>query len=131
MSSNTNVFRDLAEREYKWGFVTDIEEERIPKGLNEDIVRLISAKKNEPDFMLQWRLKAYRYWASQEAKQAEPTWANIKYPPIDYQGDHLLFGAQAEAAAGEPGSARSRDPAHLREAGHSAGGAEDAGRRRR
>ena len=85
MSSNTDVIRDLAQREYKWGFVTDIEEERIPKGLNEDIIRLISTKKNEPDFMLQWRLKAYRYWASQEAKQAEPKWANIKYPAIDYQ----------------------------------------------
>ena len=85
MSSNVNAIRDLAEREYKWGFVTDIEEERVPKGLNEETVRLISAKKNEPEFMLQWRLKAYRYWAAQEQKQAEPTWANIKYPPIDYQ----------------------------------------------
>ncbi len=86
MSSTVNTIRDLAEREYKWGFVTDIEEERVPKGLNEATVRLISAKKNEPEFMLQWRLKAYRYWAAQEQKQAEPTWANIKYPPIDYQG---------------------------------------------
>ncbi len=85
MSSNTDVIRDLAQREYKWGFVTDIEEERVPKGLSEDTIRLISAKKNEPEFMLQWRLKAYRYWASQEAKQAEPKWANIKYPAIDYQ----------------------------------------------
>jgi Fe-S cluster assembly protein SufB len=85
MSSTVNTIRDLAEREYKWGFVTDIEEERVPKGLNEETVRLISAKKNEPEFMLQWRLKAYRYWAAQEQKQAEPTWANIKYPPIDYQ----------------------------------------------
>ena len=86
MSTNVNAIRDLAEREYKWGFVTDIEEERIPKGLNEDIIRLISAKKLEPEFMLAWRLKAYRYWASQEKAAAEPTWANIKYGPIDYQG---------------------------------------------
>ncbi len=85
MSTNVNTIRDLAEREYKWGFVTDIEEERIPKGLNEDIIRLISAKKHEPEFMLEWRLKAYRYWASQEKAAAEPTWANIKYGPIDYQ----------------------------------------------
>src|SRR5690242_17659991 len=85
MSTNVNAIRDLAEREYKWGFVTDIEEERVPKGLNEDIIRLISAKKHEPEFMLEWRLKAYRYWASQEKSQAEPTWANIKYGPIDYQ----------------------------------------------
>jgi Fe-S cluster assembly protein SufB len=86
MSTNINTIRDLAEREYKWGFVTDIEEERVPKGLNEDIIRLISAKKNEPEFMLQWRLKAYRHWVSLEKAQAEPKWANIKYSPINYQG---------------------------------------------
>jgi Fe-S cluster assembly protein SufB len=86
MSTNINTIRDLAEREYKWGFVTEIEEERVPKGLNEDIIRLISAKKNEPEFMLQWRLKAFRHWASLEKAQAEPKWANIKYAPIDYQG---------------------------------------------
>jgi Fe-S cluster assembly protein SufB len=86
MSTNLNMMRDLAEREYKWGFVTAIEEERVPKGLNEDIVRLISAKKNEPEFMLQWRLKAYHHWASLEKAQAEPKWANVKYGPIDYQG---------------------------------------------
>ncbi len=85
MSSNVDTIRDLAQQDYKWGFVTDIEEERVPKGLTEDTIRLISAKKNEPQFMLDWRLKAFRYWAAQEAKQAEPTWANIKYPPIDYQ----------------------------------------------
>ena len=86
MSSNVDAIRDLAQREYKWGFVTDIEEERVPKGLTEDTIRLISAKKDEPQFMLDWRLKAFRYWASLEAKQAEPTWANVHYPPIDYQG---------------------------------------------
>ena len=64
MSTNTDAIRALAERDYEWGFVTDIEEERIPKGLSEDVIRLISAKKNEPEFMLEWRLKAYRYWAS-------------------------------------------------------------------
>jgi len=85
MSTNINAIRDLAEREYKWGFVTDIEEERVPKGLNEDTIRLISAKKNEPEFMLEWRLKAYRHWVSLEKADAEPKWANIKYGPIDYQ----------------------------------------------
>ena len=85
MSTNINTIRDLAEREYQWGFVTDIEEERVPKGLNEDVIRLISAKKNEPGFMLEWRLKAYRHWASLEKAQAEPKWANIKYAPINYQ----------------------------------------------
>ena len=69
----------------KWGFVTDIEQETIPRGLNEDIVRFISAKKHEPDWLLDWRLKAYRYWAKLEKTEAEPTWANVHYPPIDYQ----------------------------------------------
>src|SRR6201997_3924964 len=85
MSTNLNAIRDLAEQEYKWGFVTSVEEERVPKGLNENMIRLISAKKNEPEFMLQWRLKAYRHWASLEKAQAEPKWANVKYGPIDYQ----------------------------------------------
>jgi Fe-S cluster assembly protein SufB len=85
MSSNTDTIRELAEQDYKWGFVTDVNEDRAPKGLNEDIVRLISTKKNEPEFMLRWRLKAYRHWESLEKAQAEPKWANIKYPPIDYQ----------------------------------------------
>ncbi|PYX62801.1 MAG: Fe-S cluster assembly protein SufB [Acidobacteria bacterium] len=85
MSTNVDTIRDLAEREYKWGFVTDVEEERVPKGLNEDTIRLISAKKQEPEFMLEWRLRAYRHWALLEKADAEPKWANIKYPPIDYQ----------------------------------------------
>ena len=75
----------LTNQEYKWGFVTDINEDRAPKGLSEDIIRFISAKKNEPDFMLEWRLKAYRHWASLQQSDAEPKWANIKYGPIDYQ----------------------------------------------
>jgi Fe-S cluster assembly protein SufB len=88
MSTNVNTIQDLANREYKWGFVTEVEQEKIAKGLNEDVVRLISAKKNEPEFMLEWRLKAYRHWASLEKAQAEPKWANIHYPPIDYQDIH-------------------------------------------
>jgi Fe-S cluster assembly protein SufB len=83
--TTANTIQDLANREYKWGFVTAVDEDRIPKGLSEDTIRLISAKKNEPEFMLEWRLKAYRYWASLERAEAEPKWANIKYPPIDYQ----------------------------------------------
>ncbi|HET8824235.1 MAG TPA: Fe-S cluster assembly protein SufB [Terriglobales bacterium] len=86
MTTNTETIQKLAQQDYKWGFVTDIEEERIPKGLNEDIIRTISAKKHEPEFMLEWRLKAYRHWASLERVDAEPKWANIKYGPIDYQG---------------------------------------------
>jgi Fe-S cluster assembly protein SufB len=88
MSTNVNTIQDLANREYKWGFVTDVEQEKIAKGLNEDVIRVISAKKNEPEFMLEWRLKAYRHWASLEKAQAEPKWANIHYPPIDYQDIH-------------------------------------------
>jgi Fe-S cluster assembly protein SufB len=71
----------LVNREYKYGFVTDIEADVAPKGLNEDIVRLISAKKGEPAFMLEWRLKAFRGWL----KMSEPHWPNVVYPPIDYQ----------------------------------------------
>jgi Fe-S cluster assembly protein SufB len=85
MSSTVNQINDLTQQEYKWGFVTSVDEDRLPPGLSEDIVRAIAAKKSEPEFMLEWRLKAYRYWASLEQKHAEPTWANVKYPPIDYQ----------------------------------------------
>jgi len=92
MSSNTDALRDLAQQEYKWGFVTDVNEERIPKGLNEDIIRLISAKKNEPAFMLDWRLKAYRQWETLEKSQAEPKWANVHYAPINYQ-DIIYYAA--------------------------------------
>jgi len=66
---------------YKYGFVTDIDAETVPPGLDEDVVRLISAKKGEPEFLTQWRLKAFRHWQTLK----EPTWANVKYPPIDYQ----------------------------------------------
>ncbi|HET9166109.1 MAG TPA: Fe-S cluster assembly protein SufB [Candidatus Angelobacter sp.] len=85
MSSTVNQINDLTQQEYKWGFITSIDEDRLPPGLNEEIVRAISLKKGEPEFMMEWRLKAYRYWASLEQKQAEPKWANVKYPPIDYQ----------------------------------------------
>jgi Fe-S cluster assembly protein SufB len=71
----------LATQEYKYGFVTDIEQETVPPGLNEEVIRLISAKKEEPEWLLEWRLKAYRHWL----KMQEPTWANVKFPPIDYQ----------------------------------------------
>jgi Fe-S cluster assembly protein SufB len=81
MSTATNTIEDLATREYKYGFVTDIEADTVPPGLNEDIIRLISAKKKEPEWLLEWRLKAYRHWLTME----EPTWPNVHYPPIDYQ----------------------------------------------
>ena len=72
---------DFTKAEYKAGFVTDIEQETFPPGLSEDVVRLISAKKGEPDWMTEWRLKAYRHWLT----MSEPTWPNVHYPPIDYQ----------------------------------------------
>jgi Fe-S cluster assembly protein SufB len=83
--SSVDQIQDLTKQEYKWGFITSVEEDRLPPGLSEDIIRAIAAKKGEPEFMLEWRLKAYRYWAQLEAKHAEPTWANVHYPPIDYQ----------------------------------------------
>jgi Fe-S cluster assembly protein SufB len=81
MSTATKVFEDLAKLDYKYGFVTDVEQDVAPKGLSEDIIRLISSKKEEPEWLLQWRLKAYRAWL----KMSEPTWQNVKYGPIDYQ----------------------------------------------
>ncbi len=81
MSTDTHAIEDLALREYKHGFVSPIEEERAPQGLNEDMIRLISRKKEEPEWLLEWRLKAYRHWLTMH----EPTWHNVHYPPIDYQ----------------------------------------------
>src|SRR3990170_7245827 len=80
--SRTSTQEELAS-DYKWGFVTDIESDIAPKGLNEDVVRLISAKKGEPEWMTEWRLKAYRYWVSLDYD--EPRWAKVHFPPIDYQ----------------------------------------------
>src|SRR5450631_2967590 len=82
--------------DYKYGFVTDIEADEAPMGLTEDTVRFISAKKNEPQWMLDWRLKAYRYWLSLDHK--EPTWANIKYPAINYQ-DIIYYSAPKQKIA--------------------------------
>ncbi|PYQ28712.1 MAG: Fe-S cluster assembly protein SufB [Acidobacteria bacterium] len=77
----STTIEQLANQEYKYGFVTDIEADTAPPGLNEDIVRLISTKKGEPEWMLEWRLKALRHWFTMK----EPTWPNVHYPPIDYQ----------------------------------------------
>ena len=85
MKSANDTLEELAGREYRYGFITDIESDTVPPGLNEDIIQLISAKKNEPEFMLEWRLKAYRYWAKLEKGLAEPKWAMVHYPAIDYQ----------------------------------------------
>ena len=81
MSDEEKIISEFTESEYKWGFVTDIEEEDFPKGLNEDIIREISKKKNEPDWLTDWRLKAYKNWQ----KMVEPKWPKVKYPEIDFQ----------------------------------------------
>jgi Fe-S cluster assembly protein SufB len=81
MSTATETIEGLVKKEYKYGFYTDVEADSAPPGLNEDIVRLISSKKNEPAFMLDWRLKAYRHWLTMK----EPTWPHVHYPPIEYQ----------------------------------------------
>ena len=73
MTSKLDTVKSLTEQEYKYGFVTDIEQETFPPGLNEDVVRALSAKKKEPEWLTEWRLKAYRHWLKME----EPTWPNV------------------------------------------------------
>ena len=90
-SANTEV-KTIATQDYKYGFVTDIEADVAPKGLNEDIIRWISAKKNEPEFMLEWRLKAFLHWRTLLDKEATPRWANVRHAPIDYQ-DIIYYAA--------------------------------------
>src|ERR1043165_2694891 len=80
MSTATETIEGFVKQVYKYGFITDIEADSAPPGLSEDIVRFISKKKNEPEFMLEWRLKAYRHWLTLE----EPKWQNVHYPKIDY-----------------------------------------------
>jgi Fe-S cluster assembly protein SufB len=88
MTTATRTIEELANREYQYGFVTDVEAETVPKGLNEEVVRLISEKKREPEWLLEWRLKAYRTWLA----MTEPTWQNVRYPAIDYQ-DIIYYSA--------------------------------------
>lgn len=85
---NDDILEQVTSSEYKYGFVTNIEADSAPKGLNEDIVRFISAKKNEPEWLLEWRLKAFRQWQ----QMVEPKWPNVEYPPIDYQ-DIIYYSA--------------------------------------
>ena len=112
MATDTKTLEALANREYKWGFVTEINADAAPKGLNEDIIRLISTKKNEPEFMLEWRMKAYRHWLKLAKKEAEPKWANIIYGPIDYQ-DIVYYSAPKSKKDG-PKSLDEVDPEILR-----------------
>ena len=88
MTTTERALQDLTKQDYKYGFVTDVEADAVPKGLSEDVVRLISAKKKEPEFMLEWRLKAYRHWRTMKA----PEWANVHHPPVDFQ-DIVYYSA--------------------------------------
>lgn len=93
MSESLELIEEVTGSDYKYGFVTDIEQEFAPKGLSEDTVRFISAKKNEPEFMLEWRLKAYKHWLTLK----EPSWAKVEFPKIDYQ-DHYYYAAPKQKA---------------------------------
>jgi Fe-S cluster assembly protein SufB len=98
-----DILEQITTSEYKYGFVTDIEADEAPKGLSEDIVRFISAKKKEPEWLLEWRLKAYRQWLN----MVEPTWPNVTYPPINYQ-DIIYYSAPKQKIA--PNSLDELDP---------------------
>ncbi len=102
--STASQIEVLTNQEYKYGFVTDIEADTVPAGLNEDVIRLISAKKDEPAFMLDWRLNAYRHWLTMR----EPTWANITHPPIDYQA--IVYYSGPRVKKDKPKSLDEVDP---------------------
>src|SRR5215510_11035513 len=104
MANTAPDIQDLINREYEAGFYTDIEADTIPPGLNEDIIRLISAKKDEPPFMLEWRLKAFRHWQTMR----EPHWQNVVYPPIDYQD--ITYYSAPKAREDAPKSLEEVDP---------------------
>ena len=108
MGTPASTIETLANQEYKWGFVTEIDADTVPPGLNEDVIRLISKKKKEPEFMLEWRLKAYRHWLT----MTEPTWANIHYPPIDYQA--ISYYSAPKTNIDRPKSLDDVDPELLR-----------------
>jgi len=104
MTALPTDIREVASREYKYGFVTDLETDAVPRGLNEDVIRLISAKKNEPDWLLEWRLRAHCRWLTME----EPRWQNVHYEPIDYQ-DIIYYSAPKSKMPG-PKSLDEVDP---------------------
>jgi Fe-S cluster assembly protein SufB len=104
----TDVIESYAGTEYKYGFVTEIEQDTLPPGLDEDVVRFISAQKEEPEWMTEWRLKAYRHWLTME----EPTWANIRYPKIDFQA--ASYYSAPRSSKDRPKSLDEVDPELLR-----------------
>ena len=106
VTETIDTVQSVTEGAYKWGFHTDIEMDYAPKGLSEDIVRFISAKKNEPQWLLDWRLKAYRMWLKME----EPRWPAVSYPPIDYQ-DAYYYAAPSKPAPSKPAPKKDEGPA--------------------
>jgi Fe-S cluster assembly protein SufB len=130
MAAENPALFEITNREYNAGFVTDIESETIPAGLSEDVVRLISSKKGEPPWLLEWRLKAYRHWTTMK----EPTWQNVHYPAIDYQS--IVYYSAPKSKTDGPKSLEEVDPKlletyeklgiPLRERGRLAGVAVDA-----
>ncbi|MFL6192947.1 MAG: Fe-S cluster assembly protein SufB [Thermoanaerobaculia bacterium] len=108
MQTPTNTIEQFATQDYQFGFVTDVEQETFPPGLNENVIRMLSAKKEEPEWMLEWRLKAYRHWLT----MTEPTWANIRYEPIDYQSISYYAGPKAKGSG--PKSLEEVDPEILK-----------------
>ncbi len=108
MSTQIDTIESLATQEYKWGFVTDIGADTVPPGLNEDVIRVISAKKQEPPFMLEWRLRAFRHWQT----MTEPTWQNVHYPPIDYQS--IVYYSAPKSKKDGPKSLDEVDPELLK-----------------
>jgi Fe-S cluster assembly protein SufB len=108
MSESTNPIDTLIRREYQAGFVTDIESETLPPGLSEDVVRFISARKGEPEWLLEWRLGAYRHWRSAPM----PTWAHLHFPPIDYEG--ISYFSAPKRQEDRPQSLADVDPELLR-----------------
>ncbi|MEX3859044.1 Fe-S cluster assembly protein SufB [Paraburkholderia sp. BR10923] len=108
MSSSVSRIDELIRSEYRHGFVTDVKSDTLPRGVSEDVIRLISAKKNEPDFMLAWRLAAYRHWLTMN----EPHWASVEHPPIDYQD--IAYYSAPIAPKDRPKSLQDVDPELLR-----------------
>ena len=97
MEEKNQFVRQVAEQKYEFGFTTDVHTEIIEKGLNEDVVRLISAKKNEPQWMLEFRLKAFRYWQTLQ----QPSWGHLHLPPIDYQAISYYADPLAQKPKGD------------------------------
>jgi len=112
MTAKPDPIEQLVNTEYKWGFVTDIEADAVAPGLNEDVIRIISQKKLEPEFMLDWRLNAYRHWARLELAQSEPKWANLHYPPIDYE--NIVYYSAPKVSGSGPKNLDEVDPELLR-----------------